>query len=273
MATIKIHVLHCGRVGVDRSLPFKEKTLHPFPFTGILRSRKYKLWLPVVACLVEHPKGLVLIDTGWHTDVRTDQVKHLGRFHYMINKADLPSGEAIHEQLGRMGIKTSDIDYVMLSHLHSDHASGLKLVGDAKRILVSEPEWINANGKDRIRYIPSMWDGVNLETYRFSPSEYGPRKSSFDLFGDGTMQFVHTPGHTEGLAAAMVQSKGRFVLMFSDGGYARKSWEQLIPPGTAVNQKQAMESLQWIKAMSMKKECVESLAAHDPEVMPHTIEL
>jgi len=99
-ASIKIHVLHCGRVRVDRSLPFKEKTWHPAPFTGWFRKPEYQIWLPVSSYLVEHPKGLVLLDTGWHTDVRTDQVKHLGRFHYSINKADLPEGQAIHEQLG-----------------------------------------------------------------------------------------------------------------------------------------------------------------------------
>lgn len=273
MASIKIHILRCGRVRVDRSLPFKEKTLHPFPFTGLFRNPAHQLWLPVFTYLVEHPRGLVLADTGWHTDVRTDQLSHLGRLHYTINKADLPEGEAIHEQLALRGIKTRDLDYVMLSHLHSDHASGLKLVSDAKKILVSEPELAGATGRERIRYIPSMWEGVNLDTYRFGRSEYGPQKSSFDLFGDGSMQFVHTPGHTAGMASAVIQAGGRFVLLFFDTGYARKSWEHMIPPGTAVNRKQAMVSLAWIKTMSLKTNCVESLASHDSDVKPHTIEI
>ncbi|MGG0537711.1 MBL fold metallo-hydrolase [Priestia aryabhattai] len=34
--------------------------------------------LPVSTYLIEHPKGLVLIDTGWHTDMRDEQVKILG---------------------------------------------------------------------------------------------------------------------------------------------------------------------------------------------------
>jgi N-acyl homoserine lactone hydrolase len=272
-STIKAHVLHCGLVRVDRSLPFKEKTIHPVPFTGWLRNPAYQIWLPVSTFLIEHPKGLILLDTGWHTDVRVDQKKHLGWFHWCINKADLPEGQAIHEQLQQRGIRPSDLDFIVLSHLHSDHTSGLKLLGGAKRILVSQPEWRSANGKDKIRYIPSMWEGVNIETYTFSPSEYGPQKASFDLFGDGTIQFVHTPGHTDGLVSMMIRSKNAYVLLFADVGYARKSWEQMIPPGTAVNMKQAIASLGWVKMMSGQEECIESLASHQADIKPHTIEL
>ena len=270
---IKVHILHCGRVRVDRSLPFKEKTIHPAPFTGILRSPACQIWLPVSAYLIEHPRGLVLIDTGWHTDVRADQIKHLGRFHYMINKADLPAGQAIHEQLAQRGIKPGDLDFVVLSHLHSDHASGLKMVYDAKKILVSEPEWISANGREKIRYVPSMWEGLRVETYRFNSSEYGPQRSAYDLFGDGTIKFVHTPGHTAGVVCTLIQSHNRYVLLFADVGYARKSWQKMIPPGTAVNKKQALESLRWVRYMSQQSECLESLASHEADVKPHMIEL
>jgi len=271
--SIKIHVLHCGRVRVDRSLPFKEKTIHPVPFTGFFRNSDCQIWLPVSTFLIEHPKGLVLIDTGWHTDVRVDQKKHMGWFHWCINKADLPEGQAIHEQLQQRGIKPGDLDFVVLSHLHSDHASGLKLLDGAKKILVSEPELRNANGRDKIRYVTSMWEGVNIQTFKFRPSKYGPQKSSFDLFGDDTIQFVHTPGHTEGLVCTLIQSNKKFVLLFADAGYARKSWEQMIPPGTAVNKKKAMEALEWVRKMSMQKECIESIATHQADVKPHTIEL
>ena len=48
--------------------------------------------------------------------------------------------EAIDEQLAKLGYKTSDLDYVLLSHLDCDHANGLRLVADAKHILVSKAE-------------------------------------------------------------------------------------------------------------------------------------
>lgn len=270
--TIKIHVLECGQVQVDKALPFHENSLNPIAFTGIFRPKKHQLTLPVFAFLIEHPKGLVLIDTGWHTDVRVDQIRHLGRLHYMINKAILPAGQAISEQLEQRGIKPQDLDYVILSHLHSDHASGLKLVRDAKNIMVSEPEW-KAAQKDKLRYIHHMWDGITVKAFPLTPSEYGPVHQSFDLFGDNSVVFVHVPGHCPGLIATIIQRNGKFVLLTGDSGYAKKSWEQMIHPGVSGNKKQTIASLQWIKKLSQQPNCIEVLATHDPEVNPHSIEL
>ena len=53
-----------------------------------------------------------------------------------MNKAVLPAGQAIHEQLAQLGYKPSDIDYILMSHMHCDHADGLRLVKHAKRIML-----------------------------------------------------------------------------------------------------------------------------------------
>lgn len=79
--------------------------------------------------------------------------------HFILNQAKLPEGQAIDEQLAKLGIKISDIDYVLLSHLHTDHSSGLKLVKDAKKILVSDLE-VEDTKKYPIRYAARMWDEV-----------------------------------------------------------------------------------------------------------------
>jgi len=114
---------------------------------------------------------------------------------------------------------------------------------------------------------------VDIRTYKFSPSDNGPQKASFDLFGDGSILFIHTPGHTAGIVSTLIQANGKAVLLYGDVGYARKSWEEMIPPGTAVNIKQAIESLKWVGYMSRQPMIIESLASHEAEVVPHTIEL
>lgn len=68
-------------------------------------------------------------------------------------------------------------------------------------------------------------------------------------------------------------AEGRFVLLFSDGGYARKSWEQMITSGIAADKEQQKKSLAWIREQSLDEHCVESLANHDPDIRPHVIEL
>jgi hypothetical protein len=57
---------------------YQEKSWNPFIKMGCFREESKKLWMPVSTYLIEHPKGLILIDTGWHHDVRENQRKHLG---------------------------------------------------------------------------------------------------------------------------------------------------------------------------------------------------
>lgn len=259
---MKIEILHCGWAQTSISIPF----------FGIQASPDEMIWSPVSAYFIEHPKGLVLIDTGFHTDIRTNQDDYLGPIKNVISDAELPKGTALSEQLDQRGIKPSDIDFLVLSHLHSDHVSGLKLVKDAKRILISEIEWNDALRINNL-HLQRMWEGVEIEKFQFQPSSYGPEKMAFDLFKDGTVIFVSTPGHTNGLVSTIIKSNGKFVLLCSDVGYEKKSWEQMILPGKMTNQQKAKSSLSWVKEMSLDKNCIEVIANHDGNLKPHIIRL
>lgn len=279
---IRIHIFHTGRVCVSPALPFKDKEKNPHPVQLTLLSaygRRKRVWLPVSAYLIEHPQGRILVDTGWHREIspkgeysRMAQIRHLGLAHFLLNQGVLPMGESLVEQLAQRHIRPEDIDYVLLTHLHSDHASGLRQLKGARHILVSEEEWQDTK-KHSERYVTSMWKGVDIETFAFAETGQGPVGRSFDLFGDGSVEMIQIPGHTSGLAAVKITHGGKFVLLFADGGYAEKSWKEMIPPGTALDEQQAYRSLQWIHDMSQKEDCLESLANHDREVIPHEIVL
>ena len=126
----KIHILPCGSTIVDEALPFSNKSKNPLAFTGILRGKKHKISVPVTAYLIEHPKGLILVDTGWCRDISPRGVydpkvaaavvpsQMAALFHPFV-----PKGMAIHEQLADMGIQPEDLDYVLLTHLDVDHVS------------------------------------------------------------------------------------------------------------------------------------------------------
>lgn len=59
---------------------------------------------------------------------------------------------------------------------------------------------------------------------------------------------INIPGHSKGLCALKIKNKeNKFVLLFSDGGYSRKSWEELICPGISDDKKTQLKSLKWIK--------------------------
>ena len=193
---------------VSPDLPFGGDHCNPIKASGVFQPRENRLWLPVSAYLIEHPKGLFLVDTGWARAMSPDgafdrkaQVKSLGSVVlYEVNQGQIPLGECVDEQLAAMGIKTSDIDAVLLTHLDCDHADGL-------------------------------------------------------------------------FAVKVVADDGRFVLLFSDGGYAAKSWQEQITSGIAADKEDQKKSLAWIREQSLDPLCVESLANHDPDVEPHVIEL
>jgi glyoxylase-like metal-dependent hydrolase (beta-lactamase superfamily II) len=266
--TATVHVLHAGEVNIDRSLAFRERTLHPMPYTGWLRPKSKRVWLPVSAYLVEHPGGTVLVDTGWHADVRTNQRRHLGLLASTMYRGRLPPGRAVHEQLAGMGIEPADLASVVLSHLHTDHVSGLKHVRDARRILVSEPEW---EARTEFAYIPSMWEGVDVEPFAFEEIPFGPFGEGLDLFGDGCVYLVSTPGHSRGHVSVLVRTTSGWVLLAGDVGYATRSWEEHLLPGVTTSDDDIAASLRWVREFAARDDCVAALANHDPDVTPVTI--
>lgn len=265
---VRINVFHTGQVYVDPSVPRGEK--NPFAFTGLFRDKSKRLWLPVSAYLIEHPQGLVLVDTGWNTLVRTEEKKHLG-YASISDRARLPEGEAVTEQMKRLGYQPSDLEYVLLSHMDLDHTSGLSMVKEAKHIMCSEEEWKDTK-KFPVRY-KNYWKETEIERFIYEPSHYGPVNRSYDLFGDESILLISTPGHSHGIFTVQVRNSGKFVLLIGDVGYMRASWEKQILPGIVADKKAEVKSLEWVKKMSEQEDCVEILANHDQEVVPHVVEL
>ena len=282
MANIKIHVFHTGEVCVAPDLPFGGDNSNAIKASGVFGKKEDRLWLPVSAYLIECPQGKFLVDTGWARDMspegefdRKAQIKSLGTVMlYEVNQGRIGLGQCIDEQLLAMGIKDSDIDAVLLTHLDCDHANGLKQVKNAKKFLVAADEVKFATKiTNKVRYYKNWWKDIPLTEFEWNDTQ-GPVGRSYDLLGDGSIELINIPGHADGLFAVKVKNEeGKFVLLFSDGGYARKSWEQMITSGIAADKEQQKKSLAWIREQSLDTNCVESLANHDPDIQPHVIEL
>lgn len=282
MAKNKIHVFHTGEVCVAPDLPFSGDDCNAVKSSGVFGKKEDRLWLPVSAYLIEHPKGNFLVDTGWARDMsptgefdKKAQIKSLGSVVlYEVNQGRIGLGQCIDEQLAAMGIRDSNLDAVLLTHLDCDHVNGLKQVKGAKRVLVAADEVRFANKiTNKVRYYKGWWYGIDLTAFDWNDTE-GPVGKSYDLLGDGSIEIVNIPGHADGLFAVKVKNEEvKFVLLFSDGGYARKSWEEMITSGIAADKALQKQSLAWIRAQSLDPICVESLANHDPDIAPHVIEL
>lgn len=280
MSTIKIHVFHTGEVCVSPNLPFGGDGCSLVQASGVFEKRSDRIWVPVSAYLIEHPKGRFLVDTGWGRDMspkgelnRNAQIRSLGSVMlYLVNQGYVPMGACVDEHLAKLGWKDTDLDAVLITHLDCDHANGLKQVRGAKKVLVSRDEMRFAK-KHPERYHKRWWRDVELTPFDWNDTQ-GPVGKSYDLLGDGSIQLVNIPGHTDGLFAVKVKNEeGKFVLLFSDGGYARRSWEEQISSGIASDKQLQKRSLAWIREQSMSPDCVASLANHDPEIPQHVITL
>lgn len=269
---IRIHVLACGQVGVDPAVPDRSVSSNALAYTGLFRSPKRRIFLPVKAFLIEYPKGSILVDTGWDSAVRSHPIQAITFLMWFASKPILPAGEAVDEQLAALGIAPRGLSMVLMTHMDIDHDSGLRLVKDAPHIMVS-PEEYQALHSHQVRYVRKPWEGITLERMPLAKDTAAPFGKSWDIFRDGSVMAYLTPGHTQGSVSVLVSGTNGFALIVGDTGYNRRSWEDLRVPGPVYDQKQMKESLAWVQKMRQDRRCLAVLAAHDPEEKRSVIEI
>jgi glyoxylase-like metal-dependent hydrolase (beta-lactamase superfamily II) len=257
---VKVHVMHTGDLKYDRALAFKELDVIP-PVNQ--RGEEYQELVPVSTYLIEHPNGRIVVDAGWHEDIRTQPKEHFGEDLYQFIEYRLPEGSSVREQLASKNLTPQDIDAVVITHLDEDHISGLQLLSGVKRFLVSEPEWKNVAD-----YKEKWYKGISFEAFELESIPFGPYKLGKDLFGDGLIYLVFTPGHTAGHVSVLARVETGWLLLVSDVGYAERSWIELILPGNTVDDQDALKSLKWVQQFSQRTDCVAAIANHDPSVQP-----
>ena len=150
MNKIELCIFHAGKVRVDRAIPLHGK--NPLALTGLFRSKKKQMILPVSAYLIKHPKGNILIDTGWDTKYAHEKPTELFGMVNKVSKPIIRENEGIDSKLKSVGLSQPDISHIFMSHMDFDHTSGLRLVKDVKDIRTSKEEWKACN-KFSFRYV------------------------------------------------------------------------------------------------------------------------
>ena len=272
---IKIHVLRCGKTGVDPAVLDRQISRNPLAYTGLLRPMSNRIWLPVRAYLIEHPRGRMLINTGWNPEVRNRPLRTLGPMLYCATPY-LPVGESIGERLRALDLSPDMLDLVLLTHLESDAAGGLCEVRKAKKVAVSRDEWIAANDLcPRYNVNSNNWQGIRVRTFTFpEPRTTGaPEAPVRDVFGDGTVCVVPLAGRTPGMVGVRVSCGDKFVLIVGDAAYFKDNWELLTLPGPSFDILDSALTLDYIRTQSRDPNCLCVLASHDPAAQPDRIEL
>lgn len=163
--------------------------------------------LPVNVYAVSHPSGVCLFDTG--QTARAARPGHLPRWHPFLRLArfELDSRDEAAGQLARHGIAPSDVRWIVLSHLHTDHMGGVGAFPTAE-VIVSHTEWETASGlRGRLRgYLPHHWPaGLHPRLVEPAQATVGPLRVASDLAADGSLLVVALPGHTPGHLGLLVR--------------------------------------------------------------------
>lgn len=166
------------------------------------------------AILVEHPRGRFLFETGLGRDVdaQFEQMPLWAKMMFAYRK-----GRPAVEQLGDHGLAPEDLDFIVLSHLHWDHASGVPDFPGVEVVVGErELEFARSSAAEPPAFLPVQYQdpAVNWRTIEFDGEPYGPFPASHDLFGDGSIRLVPMAGHTPGALGMLVHLRSGARLLF-----------------------------------------------------------
>jgi N-acyl homoserine lactone hydrolase len=208
---------------------------------------------PVPAYLVKHPGlGNILVDTGLHPSISRNPRDNLNRFssrHYRVEE-----GRDIVSQLRGRRIYPADISVIVLTHLHEGHASAIEAFPNASFVL-SATEWQAATSGSfpALRgYHPAHYDyAFEYYTVDFDADfieSYGPFGRSFDLFGDGSLRLIYTPGHSAGHTSLILRLPRRDFVVVGDAAYDWKQLEGRAEPTMIADEHNWRRSLRELQA-------------------------
>ena len=223
-------------------------------------------WAPVAFYVITHPKGNVIFDTGNNDKTITNPEGWWGPLAKGFG-LKMTANDAMDAQLAKIGLKTSDIKYVVLGHMHLDHAGNMQKFPNATFVIQNDEAkaaWWPDPGYS-IYYIPG--DFSESKNYQYIRLD-----GNLDLFNDRSIEIVRAPGHTPGSQFAVVRlPKTGTVVLTSDVVYLKDSLEKnlIAPiPGTWSPQ-DAYASYQKIRHYR-DAEKASIFFGHDPEVFKAT---
>jgi len=178
--------------------------------------------LPVPAWLIRHGDELALFDCGMHAELTTPgPAREVIELFFELG---LTADDLAGARLTAAGIDPADIGIVVLSHLHFDHVGGLAQLPNA-RLLVQRNEW--AAGFD-----PDLAAANTLNPADFDLGhDVVQLDGEHDVFGDGRVTCIPTPGHTPGHQSLRVRLADREVVLCADCAYFAETLDGgVLPP-------------------------------------------
>lgn len=218
---VRVRTLTCGWLTTDA------ETMVP--------GQAGRMRMPVGAFLVEHPDGTAVFDTGMHPELEDSKVRM--RSTADLFEVELSAPATISGQLAERGVSPEDVDIAVVSHLHFDHCGGLVQLPEA-RMVVQQAEW------------DAAFAGPLVDFGVFNPDDFdlGHERQvldgEHDLFGDGSVLVVPTPGHTAGHQSLLVEGR---LLLTGDACYCRLALDLDVPPRFGRDVERQRQVFGWLR--------------------------
>lgn len=213
---------------------------------------------PVPFYLVRHPDGLVLIDGGNPLAVARDPRRHWGALADVFEVHMTESQHCV-AQLSALGVNPGEVSHVVQTHLHLDHTGALgHFPGAAVIVHVRELEAARgAEDPTRTGYIRGDYDRPELRWHTV--------EGETDLFGDGVLRLLETPGHAAGHMSLLLQlPETGPVLLTADACDNRAQWEGRAHVRALHSREAAAASLARLRELAEQTGAL-LVFGHDPE--------
>lgn len=223
-------------------------------------------WLPIYVWVIEHPEGLIVVDTGIPAEANKRiwfpptmlLVQHAAIF-------DMTPQEEVGPQLQRIGISPDDVRWVVLTHLHQDHDGGLHHFPKAE-FIVSRREWEAANGfQGRMNgYLNQRWPAwFQPRLVDFDQTPIGSFSGQHTLTETGDIHLVPTPGHSPGHLSVILIEGDLSIIFAGDASYSEDLLISGKVDGIGMDPQAQRESHEKILAYAGQNPTV-YLPSHDP---------
>lgn len=263
---MRIHAIQTGTVAV-KARQRQGSGPGPLRLLNTLRDARWTEPLPILAWVIEHAEGLIVVDTG--ETVRTAEHGYFPTWHpyYRLGVREwVTADQEIGPQFQRLGLSPHDVRWVVLTHLHTDHAGGLAHFPDSE-LLVSRTELRHASGAlGKARgYLPHRWPHWFSPTpVDFTDGAFGPIPAARTLTAAGDVTLLATPGHTPGHMSVAIDLDDHLVLLAGDTSYTQELMLDGIADGVTNDPHTAQSTLAALRALAHSRPTV-YLPSHDPD--------
>ncbi|MGF1597022.1 MAG: N-acyl homoserine lactonase family protein [Acidimicrobiales bacterium] len=231
---------------------------------SVVANAEGRVELPIPSWLVVHPSGQTLLfDTGLHADVQGGVG---ARYPGMARQFDarFAAGEEVSGRLEGVDVDPASVDKIVFSHLHFDHCGGTALIPNAQ-IIVQAAEW-------KAGHRPKL---IEFEVYNPDDFELGHDvlqiDGEHDVFGDGSVVCIPTPGHTAGHQSLRVNLESGPVVLTGDCVYWEDVLDKMLLPPFGFSHDQQLESMRHLRSLRDDHGC-RLLYGHDDkqwQSLPH----